>query len=575
MFKFVLTTSFILLLGFSLDAQELQDKRLSFGVQLYNTGRFIEADKALDALVIHCAKCSDGTIATAYIYLGKTQQYLDDAKKAMLCYRRGNIYASKTKDVNLQFWTDVSMVEFYRWKNNLPKAIEILKKIEGQLINPDLSLKNKAYYYNRLGAVLVEDKSKYQLDSIVVIHNLALEIALTSKDTVMLTTILTDLGYCYEHQENTAEAEKKYLEALQLYQIINNRRGIADVCSNLSRLFLSSNLNKAEKYADLGIESCKGEDWNQPLYFLYSIKVSLAINSKNYISAIAYTKLYQQYYHLHIQQVYAMSLAEMEQRLALKDKELQIDKQLVKQVLLEDTLELERVKKEKNKILFISSMLVIIVLLTSIAFLRKQLKEKKGLLKTKEYLVQEIHHRVKNNLQTLNSILYLQKQNAKTSEHKQWVIDMQSRLEAISTAHQSLQDNVLSDKQNVNEYVHRLMENISGILSSYGSLDYTLDIQSISLSVDKISALGMIINELYNNTIEHTHLNEQSKAVLVLRRIDEKHILFSYEQFAIETANPKNENMGLGLQIISAIGKQLGEIIPNEGFQQFQLIIKL
>ena len=125
-------------------------------------------------------------------------------------------------------------------------------------------------------------------------------------------------------------------------------------------------------------------------------------------------------------------------------------------------------------------------------------------LTEKEFLLREIHHRVKNNLQVISSLLKLQSEKIADKKARLALDEGRNRVRSMSIIHQNLyKENNLSGIS-MKEYIQQLT---SELLDSYkieeGRINVILDVQDISLDVDTAVPIGLIINELVSNSFKH------------------------------------------------------------------------
>jgi two-component sensor histidine kinase len=125
-------------------------------------------------------------------------------------------------------------------------------------------------------------------------------------------------------------------------------------------------------------------------------------------------------------------------------------------------------------------------------------------LAEKEVLLKEVHHRVKNNLQLVSSLLNLQAQTIKDPQILKAIQESQNRIESISLIHKNLYTNPNIGKIDIAEYINNL---VTGILISYqitpGQISLQTNIDSVILNIDQAIACGLIINELISNSLKH------------------------------------------------------------------------
>lgn len=148
----------------------------------------------------------------------------------------------------------------------------------------------------------------------------------------------------------------------------------------------------------------------------------------------------------------------------------------------------------------------------------------RGALAEKEVLLKEIHHRVKNNLQIVSSLLHLQAQTITDPEIIKAIQDSQNRIESISLIHKNLYTNPNIGKIDIAEYINNL---VAGILISYqikpGQISLYTDIDSVVLSVDQAIACGLIINELISNALKHAFYQIDSGEISISLHKNNKH----------------------------------------------------
>ncbi|MFT6746073.1 MAG: PAS domain S-box-containing protein [Glaciecola sp.] len=197
----------------------------------------------------------------------------------------------------------------------------------------------------------------------------------------------------------------------------------------------------------------------------------------------------------------------------------------------------------------------------------------------KEVLLREVHHRVKNNLQVINSILKLQSFHIKDEKALMAISDCQTRIKSMAFIHESLyQSNDLS-QVNFSEYLRTLCNNL---LFSYQieSKKITIDLQviDVSLSLDSGISCGLIVNELISNAFKHAFSDKDSGKIIVSLKSTEKgHCLIVQDdgKGIPKSINYKKTN-SLGLQLVIGLVDQIDGKIQhkNEGGTKFIINFK-
>ena len=131
-------------------------------------------------------------------------------------------------------------------------------------------------------------------------------------------------------------------------------------------------------------------------------------------------------------------------------------------------------------------------------------KQIKTSLEEKEVLLKEIHHRVKNNMQIISSLLSLQSRYIEDEKYMAIFKESQDRVKSMAMIHEGLYKTNNLARINFEEYVRNLT---SGLFSSYGMdkniIETKMDLDKILLDVDTALPLGLILNELISNSLKH------------------------------------------------------------------------
>ena len=273
------------------------------------------------------------------------------------------------------------------------------------------------------------------------------------------------------------------------------------------------------------------------------------------------------------------ALNEMEKKYETALKERQIESLALEneqnQLLLD--------KQSSEKKLYI---LAIITLLILIGFGARQVSQKSkfnriltsknetisNALSEREVLLKEIHHRVKNNLQIISSLLNLQSRFIKDKTAVDAVQEGRNRVKSMALIHQKLyqQDNI----QGI--YMPEYIDNLtSSLLSSYKASNDKIhikkEVDTINLDIDTAIPLGLILNELLTNSLKYAFVDRKEGTLQIkLTEIDKKLILeVSDDGVGMKNDEEGNKN-SFGLTLIESLAEKLDasvEMNQNEGTQ--------
>ncbi|MBV6403365.1 MAG: tetratricopeptide repeat protein [Flavobacteriales bacterium] len=141
-------------------------------------------------------------------------------------------------------------------------------------------------------------------------------------------------------------------------------------------------------------------------------------------------------------------------------------------------------------------------------------------LREKELLLREIHHRVKNNLQTVSSLLSIQGRGITDEKAKEAVNDSRLRVKSMALIHQDLYREGDLTGVRMKDYVEKL---VTSLITSYAMSDRVkavLDVDDIALDVDTAVPIGLVLNELVTNALKYAWPQERPGRLTVTLRLE-------------------------------------------------------
>ncbi len=202
-------------------------------------------------------------------------------------------------------------------------------------------------------------------------------------------------------------------------------------------------------------------------------------------------------------------------------------------------------------------------------------------LDDKETLLRELHHRTKNNMQIIHSMLALQAQRLEDNPDIQEVLkETESRISAMSMVHTMLYRSDNLSEVNLKHYCGELFEKL---VSGYNPKDKRItcktDIDEINMKIDESIQLGLIIVELVTNSIKHAFSNVENPEIrFSLNKTSETAVLISYSDNGPGLSTPPSEAGGitLGLRLLdSIVTRQLNGSIDFPEGAGFNCIIQI
>ncbi len=181
-------------------------------------------------------------------------------------------------------------------------------------------------------------------------------------------------------------------------------------------------------------------------------------------------------------------------------------------------------------------------------------------LKEKEVLLKEVHHRVKNNLQVVSSLLFLQSQTVKDDDTRRLLEESRNRVKSMAFIHKQLYQSTNVAQIDFSPYVRNLTRNLLDSYKTNGNgIALDVHVEDVFLALDTAIPCGLIINELVSNALKHAFSSGSEGRISVdLRREGEKYVLVVSDNGVglpgeIDVLNSET----LGLQLVSALVAQI------------------
>jgi two-component sensor histidine kinase len=262
---------------------------------------------------------------------------------------------------------------------------------------------------------------------------------------------------------------------------------------------------------------------------------------------------------------------EFESLYHLKEKDFEIKKNKFEKINQEN--ELQKQKQFIILILSISLSLFLIVVFLITIFLTNKKNNRLVMLKNedlsnlnkqleqanteKTILLKEIHHRVKNNLQLVMSLLNIQAQDSQNISINDFLEKGQSRIATMSLIHQNLYQTENFVEIDFETYLINLIENIKQTFSNT-NVEFEINTNNNSFDLDTSIPLGLIINELVCNALKHAFPKDlKGKIEIEIKRNTTESFLLKIKDNGIGINKSKKSNSSIGLELVSLLAMQL------------------
>lgn len=211
---------------------------------------------------------------------------------------------------------------------------------------------------------------------------------------------------------------------------------------------------------------------------------------------------------------------------------------------------------------------------SGVNMLGEELQSSTVTVKEKDHLLREIHHRVKNNMQIISSLLNLQTENSKDERFLSLIRDSRNRINAMAFIHEMLYSTVDFKYTNFNAYVQKLSRSLLASYSeSASNIQFNIKIDKmLKFDVDKMIPLGLILNEIITNSFKYAFFNgHKEKIITISLECDQKkkyQLFIGDNGIGLPAQFEIKKNANLGMQLILLLSEQIDgkmKILPAKG----------
>jgi two-component sensor histidine kinase/Flp pilus assembly protein TadD len=478
--------------------------------------------------------------------LGNDTKSLEAAFLALKIYEQLDLQEEQAAVYNLLAVNYSSQKEYSFAVNYLEKAYLIYRNSNTRM-HEAITLVNLGEVYRLSG----------NLDKAEDAFNRTIELNKFLDEDSILAYSLGNLGMIYAAKNDFDYAIQNLTEAIKILTVLNDDYSVSIYLSELALIYKKENkydlaesklLEAFEMSENAGLKE-QSKDFSAMLVALYEEK-------NNFQKALAYQKVYQTYQDSLVNKSNIKKIEQIKASYEIDKREVEIEK--------------INVISANRKSLAISSSIGLIIF-AALAFLlykfsnkvklsnRKLLSQKAEITqkeKEKSLLLNELNHRVKNNLQIVSSLLNLQSNTVTDVAAKEFINSGKNRVEALSLVHRKLYQEGIETKVEVKPYVEELVLNLLHVYNT--NLKPEFNIVPISIGVDKAIPLALIINELVTNTLKHAFTSIANPKLDILIKQQQNYLCL--EVFDNGRGFSKEESTkvdSLGLKLISSLVNQL------------------
>lgn len=280
---------------------------------------------------------------------------------------------------------------------------------------------------------------------------------------------------------------------------------------------------------------------------------------KKYDSAFYYANLYSTLKDIHNESIRKnqaiLLLSNIEAEARFKDL-----------MVTKATLDKERSDKKAQQIFLWASIIISIMASSSLIILviaNVQKSKSKAEIEKKnsenELLLKELHHRVKNNLQVIYSLINLQKRRVKNEELLQPLSMVQNRIKTMSLVHQNLHENDKLKEVNLEAYIKTICDYLKTLYSrEEKEICFHFDIDpAIDLYMEKAITIGLLTNEILSNSLKYAFKGKSKGNIFILIQKFKNELQLNISDDGIGFDNAKLSANSLGMFLIENLVKQI------------------
>lgn len=499
--------------------------------------------------------------------------YFERAATIQLEYDKKSLYAKSMSNIGVihVYLKDYENAEKRFLESlNMYLALDLENGIEGA--------------YNKLGNLYFHQQ---KIDQARTYYLKALPIARKLGKAKREAGILSNIGLTLDSETEAAEKIDYFEQALAISQQHGYKSTEVTTLSNLASMYArQGDYEEALRLAKQGLAlSQELKDVRQQSLFSELLgKINEELG--NYQQALEYHKSYKQLSDSLFNEQNIRELTQTEMRYEFRREQL-ADSLVYAQQALALELEIERQRSQRNT--FITAALIALLLGGFFAWNYRQkqrtnrtLTHKNTLIQAtlaeRETLLKEIHHRVKNNLQVVSSLLSLQSRNLQDEAAQQALKEGQNRVHAMALIHRNLYQEAHLVEVDLHTYFEELAQTL---VDSYkvGAKQIVLlvEVAPIRLDVDTLIPLGLVVNELITNTLKYA-FPHQSNGTLSLK------IAPIDEQLMVEVADDGaglpadfdlNTAQSMGFKLVRAFVKKMNGQISIESQEGTRIRLRI
>lgn len=213
---------------------------------------------------------------------------------------------------------------------------------------------------------------------------------------------------------------------------------------------------------------------------------------------------------------------------------------------------------------------------TEITERKKNEERVQELLQEKELILREVHHRIKNNMNTMMSLLSLEASAASHPDATQALTDARSRLQSMEVLYERLYRSGDYRRLSLNEYLLPLAREVLAVFPGGREIELIDDVEPLMLKVDTLSTLGIILTEVITNSMKYAFEEGEGGELFISAHRDDGEVALVVADNGVGLPDSFNldDAEGFGMSLIKALAEQLSGSIGVEGVDGTRYVLR-
>ena len=264
---------------------------------------------------------------------------------------------------------------------------------------------------------------------------------------------------------------------------------------------------------------------------------------------------------------------------SIRNEQLTLQKELQQTINEKDTLQMEAEQKRYFFVVIILGLLLLMIVFLFVSARRRlqQTREHQKILadqneelqrtliskEEKEILLKEVHHRVKNNLQIISSLIRLQSSFMNKGNFQEKLVETENRIRSMALIHEKLYKSDSLSSLSIRNYIEELSIHISESYDNDLKVRFNIDVEEREYRIDSLIPLGLIINEILSNSLKYAFYGRNHGTVSIVLKSDEEHTYLTVydDGMGADLSLDELKEGSLGIDLIISLTDQLdGEL---------------